>query len=378
MGPKILKILEKIKRFGFEYWLPFYFWGLIGVKEKPEFQKPIHLMVCLVDHFEPFHGGVNFGVAKKRVEFWRKSYPEMADRFRDADGNPPQHTWFYPPHLNHCFLEDLVMLCQSGFGEIEMHLHHNHMEPFPDTPETLKEKILKCISDYSQWGVFCLPNGDKKFGFVHGDWSLDNALGAEICGVNNEIDILRECGCYGDFTFPSLGKAQPSMFNCFYMAKGHSGKSKSYNRGVELRRGVAPSDGLLMLPGIIGLRAHGSGLLKKYSIEDSGLDGAREVSKERVEYWVRNSLAVKGRPNWRFIKLHVHGAVETTWDNLLGNGAQKIHNLLSSKFNDGKKYVLHYVSSREMFNIVRASLYADGENPNDYRDSEIPKYIYLG
>lgn len=28
-------------------------------------------------------------------------------------------------------------LCASEFGEIEMHLHHNRLKPFPDTTETL-------------------------------------------------------------------------------------------------------------------------------------------------------------------------------------------------------------------------------------------------
>ena len=163
-------------------------------------------MFCLVDHFEPFHQNVDFNTAKKRVDVWNERYPALAEKYFDADGKPPQHTWFYPPHLDHTFLKDLVCLCKRGYGDIEMHLHHNHMEPFPDTSETLKAKIKKCIDDYSKYGIFCLPDGSRKYAFIHGDWSLDNSAGSEICGVNDEITILKETGCYADFTFPSVNK----------------------------------------------------------------------------------------------------------------------------------------------------------------------------
>ena len=204
---------------GLQYWVPYYLFKKLFNRKKPDPDAPVHIMISVVDHYEPSHGGVEFDQAKKRVQAWVKDYPIMAEKHVDADGKYPQHSWFYPPHHDLIFLEDLVGLCQRGFGEIEMHLHHNHMEPFPDTAETLKAKINQCIEDYSKHGIFCLPNGEKKFAFVHGDWSLDNSCGDSICGVNNELTILKECGCYADFTFPSMGEAQPMLVNEIYYAK---------------------------------------------------------------------------------------------------------------------------------------------------------------
>ena len=196
-----------------------------------DFSQPIHLFLCVVDHFEPFNGNVDYKTALKRVKTWRSKYPEFADRHRDSDDKPIQHTWFYPPHLDHSLLPYLVELCQAGYGDIEMHLHHNHMEPFPDTSQTLKDKILKCIDDYGKYGIFTQPGGSPCFAFIHGDWSLDNSGGDHLCGVNDELTILRECGCYADFTFPCLNQSQPAMVNQIYYAFDDPDKPKSYNTG---------------------------------------------------------------------------------------------------------------------------------------------------
>ena len=341
-------------------------------------KKPMHILFCFVDHFEPFHGGVDFKTAKQRVQAWVKGYPAMAEKHCDADGKPPQHTWFYPPHLNHIFLKDLVGLCNSNYGEIEMHLHHNHMRPFPDTSETLRAKIKKCINDYSEYGIFCLPDGTKRFAFIHGDWSLDNSLGDKICGVNNEIQILKECGCYADFTFPSQGKAQPAMVNMFYYAKDNPKRPKSYTWGKPVRVGGQPWGDLMMIPGIIGFRWRSRTHRFKPSIEASNIDKSDYPFPERTDYWVKNAVIVKGQANWLFIKLHTHGCREVDYDYLFGSGADKMYKYLETKYSDQKDYFLHYVTAREMYNIVKAAEAGKQGNPGDYRNFEIPKYRYIG
>ena len=334
-------------------------------------------MLCLVDHFEPFHGGVSMEKATSRVQTWIENYPRMAAVHKDADGKSPQHTWFYPPHLDHRFLKDLVVLCKKGYGEIEMHLHHNHMDPFPDTSESLRKKIIQCIEDYSKYGIFCLPDGSQRFAFIHGDWSLDNALGDKICGVNDEISILKECGCYADFTFPTLGKAQPAMVNKIYYAKDDPNQPKSYNKGQEVRSGGEPWGDLLMIQGIIGLRWIKTSPVKKIAIEVSDLDGDRSPSAARMDYWIKNAIFINGKPDWKFIKLHVHGAPEHSWNTLLFDGAHFMYHYLEKRYNDGENYVLHYVTAREMYNIIKAAEAGKEGNPNDFRNFELPKYTYL-
>jgi hypothetical protein len=51
---------------------------------------------------------------------------------------------------------------------------------------------------------------------------------------------------------------------------------------------------------------------------------------------------------------------------------------LEGRYNDGRHFVLHYVSAREMFNIVKAAEAGRSGNPNDYRDFVLPKPPMFG
>ena len=372
----IRKIYSTIQEKGLNCWLFPYLKQYLRKKEEFIEGEPVHIMLCVVDHFEPFHGGGDKKTAEKRVRAWVEKYSLMADKYKDSDGKKPQHTWFYPPHLDHCFLEDILELCKKGYGEIEMHLHHNHMAPFPDTSETLKQKILKCIDDYSKYGIFCLPDGTKRFAFIHGDWSLDNSRGDEFCGVNDEISILKECGCYADFTFPSLGKAQPTMINKIYYAKDNPEQPKSYDKGKELAVGGEGWGDLLMIPGIIGLRWKSRTHRFKPSIESSDISDSNPLFEDRVDYLVKNAVTIKGKSNWKFIKLHTHGAIEENWEVNLGSFANDMYTYLGKKYNDGEKYCLHYVTAREMFNIIKSTEAGKTGNPNQYRNFLIERYVY--
>ena len=87
----------------------------------------------------------------------------------DSSGNIPKRTWFFPPHYHrNSALKKLVSLCERGYGEIELHLHHGKIKP--DTSENLEMTIRQCVKEYSYFGIFGHDtNNDKKYGFVHGD-----------------------------------------------------------------------------------------------------------------------------------------------------------------------------------------------------------------
>jgi hypothetical protein len=55
-------------------------------------------------------------------------------------------------------------------------------------------------------------------------------------------------------------------------------------------------------------------------------------------------------------------------DILLGKAVDDMYSYLEQNYNDGSRYVLHYVTAREMFNIVKAAEDGHVGNPNDYRD----------
>ena len=55
-------------------------------------------------------------------------------------------------------------------------------------------------------------------------------------------------------------------------------------------------------------------------------------------------------------------------DTLLGPKTDAMHAYLEDTYNDGVRHVLHYVTAREVYNIVKAAEAGKSGNPNQYRD----------
>ena len=365
---------RKNKWYRFDIWI--FSWLLYVIRQRFRFSAQStdsckHVIFCFVDHFEPGTGGVDLAQKNNRFDTWVRDFPALASRFKDSDGNHPQHTFFFPPHyFRSDFLSRLSELDWNGYGEVEFHLHHSG-----DTSETLRIKIEETIESYSHYGAF-LTEGDpvgRSYGFIHGNWALDNSR-PEYCGVNDELTILNETGCYADFTFPSLGPAQPSMVNMIYRAKDDPQKPKSYNTGVPVKAGGKgiPSD-LMLIPGPIGFRTRKK--IPWFAVEDADVTGEAPGTPERVRNWVKTGIHILGRPEWIFVKVHTHGAVERHWDALLGRDAERMYSTLCEEFNDGKHYRLHFVTAREMYNIARAAECGMSGNPDSWRDFKISPYL---
>jgi hypothetical protein len=343
-------------------------------------RKPIHVMFGFMDHFEPGNRGADEARQRARVDAWVERYPRLASKHRDADGCYPKHTFFFPPHYDtDRHLEKITQLCAEGYGEVEMHLHHDRQEPWPDDEVTLRKKIVDCIDSFSRYGVFCLPNGERKYAFIHGDWALANSLkDGSHCGVNDELSILASTGCYADFTFPVSNEAQPSIPNTIFYATSDPHLPKGYNKtAVPVEVNKTPAPGLILVQGILGLRWKSRTHAYKPSIEQSNIGKSDYPFAERTDYWINKHIHIKGKEDWIFVKLHTHGAREIDWDVLLGEIADHMYAYLETKYNDGENYVLHYVSAREMYNIIKAAEAGKTGNPNDYRDFEIPPFVYL-
>ena len=191
---------------------------------------PVHIMFCFVDHFEPNWGRVDLPTQRKRVDRWCSEYRALADKHRDADGRRPQHSFFYPEEeYVEEHLDKLATLCEDGYGEIEIHLHHDN-----DTPDNFCatiDRFNKLL--HEKHGA--LPRdpvtGQLRFGFIHGNWCLDNSRAdGRWCGINNELILLRELGCYADFTLPSApSETQTQTINAIYYATDDPLRPKSHN-----------------------------------------------------------------------------------------------------------------------------------------------------
>ena len=73
-----------------------------------------------------------------------------------------------------------------------------------------------------------------------------------------EIALLRDLGCYADFTMPSVpSPTQGRVINQVYWCTGTPGRPKAFDRGIEATVGGGTQGDLLMITGPLGLRYSG-------------------------------------------------------------------------------------------------------------------------
>jgi hypothetical protein len=325
-------------------------------RREPRGDQDIHLLLCVADHYEPGWGHASAATARARVQRWRRQYPRLFGDLRDSDGRPPQHTFFYPieqytPELLH----GLAELCGAGFGEVEVHLHHDH-----DTADELRTKLLDFKHILAERHGLLARNrdsGELSYGFIHGNWALDNARpDGRWCGVNNELDVLRETGCYADFTMPSApAPAQTRKINSIYYAVDDPLHPMSHDTGLDA--GTAPplEKSLLLIQGplLLDWRRRKWGLLPR--LENGCLQFSQPPNLERLRLWLQARVQVAQRPDWYFVKLHTHGATERNQAVLLDAPMVRFHRALADYAADHPRFRVHYVTAREMYNLARAA-----------------------
>ncbi len=329
---------------------------------------PRHLLFALCDHYEPLHGDADATRGVARVRAWQDGYPKLARQFRDADGKHPRHSFFFPgEQYAPDSLERLGVLARAGFGEVEVHLHHDG-----DTAEKLRGDLRDYLGKFSAHGHLTRDEGRVRYAFIHGNWCLANARkDGRWCGVAEEIPLLWDTGCYADFTFPSApDECQPNIVNQIYWPDGDLSRRRAYETGVRAKVGEIKDDRILMIEGPLALARRPGKLGVR--IESASLDAGDPPSAARVDSWVAQDIHVEGRPAWTFVKVHTHGAPEKNAASLLGDGGLALHQHLTTRYNDGQRWVLHYVTAREMYNIAMAAMEGKDGDPGQYRDHALP------
>ncbi len=86
------------------------------------------------------------------------------------------------------------------------------------------------------------------------------------------------------------------------------------------------------------------------------------------------SIHVAGRPDWVIVKVHTHGATDA--DVVLGRAMDEGFKHLEAAYNDGSRYVLHYVTARELYNVIRAAEAGETGDPDEYRDYAVKPPCY--
>jgi hypothetical protein len=328
-------------------WMPTYI-GEIAKRKYPSKSEDIHILLCVADHYEPRFGGVSLEQALARVRLWATEYPRQFSRFRDSDGRMPRHSFFFPAEeYDPQLLDTLSGLCAQGFGEVEIHLHHDE-----DTPENLRltlEQFRDTLANHH--GLLGRKaNGAVGYAFIHGNWALCNSRpDGRYCGVDQELAILQDTGCYVDMTFPSApSPTQPAIINRIYYAKDRPGRGSHQHT-------CPAGEGLMLIQGplLLDWKQRKHGLFP--GIENGCLQATQPPTLHRLKMWTKARVQVGSRPDWFFVKLHAHGAPEDAHEVLLGEPMLHFHQSLAAEAARNPRFHFHYVSAREMYNLAKAA-----------------------
>lgn len=339
---------------------------------RQRFRKPegqIHVMIAVCDHFEPLHHSDKAG-ALERIGEWGNRFPKLIQPFKDDDGVSPRHSFFFPiEQYDRELLEPLADLCKQTGSEVEIHLHHDN-----DTEAGLIEAIEQGKKDLTRHGLLSRDkNGEIVFGFIHGDWALDNSHPeGRHCGIDRELGVLKRTGCYADFTMPSApSPTQTKTINSIYYSED-SAQPKSHDRGKRMEVGVTQDlrtseNHLMLIQGPLGLNWKNRKWGVMPRVENGDLTGANPPTGMRLDLWQDLGIHVKGRPEWLFVKLHTHGGIPPNYNVLLGDKMGEYYQAIQQMAGTGR-VKFHYVTAREMANIAHAAEQGENGNPGEYRD----------
>ena len=309
--------------------------------------KPKRAWVAITDHYEPLGQGASVATALRRVAQWRDRWPRIADNApRDSAGQRPQYSFFYPQEeYRRDILDGIAEIVRLGIGDVEVHLHHEN-----EKRDTFIQKLTEfCHRLTDDHNLLRTQDGRTVFAFIHGNWALDNSRpdGAH-CGLNGEIALLRDLGCYADFTMPSTPSVTQSRIvnKIYWCTNNPDNRPRSFDRGIEATVGGGDQGDLLMITGPLGVR-FGSRLMPR--IECGEVAGYDLPTPSRVHQWFDLAPTIGEDV---FIKLYTHGAQERNLEPLLNGDLANLYRWLAEEA-ARRDIEIHWATAWQMYQAAK-------------------------
>jgi hypothetical protein len=183
------------------------------------------------------------------------------------------------------------------------------------------------------------------------------------------MQILAETGCYADLSMPSgmWHPAQIAKTNSLYECALPLDQPAPHRQGRDLLAGRVPDTFPLMIQGPLITDIRRTLRTARPVLENGGITGANPPTMHRYSLWKQAQVRVCGRPDWLFVKLFCHGMNPTQKDAVMGDSFREFLSALVGEASD-RKETLHFVSAREMANILLAACEGREGDPGNYRD----------
>ncbi len=337
-----------------------------------------HVIFTVADHFEPSwsaSGELSLDAQRRRLDEYHKLARATGEAVKDADGTKFRHTNFYPAEqYDRQILEQMAAMQAEGLGEVEVHLHHGVEKP--DTAANLRQSLVDfrdCLAEeHLCLSRFASANDDAqpKYAFVHGNLALANSANGKCCGVDEEMQILQETGCYADLTLPSApDETQVPMFNKIYECGLPLTEKMPHRKGFSVEVGAKQPQLPLIFTGPLVFnwtrRIKGVPVPR---LDDGGLAANQPLDTARFNRWKSANVTVKGRSDWIFIKLYCHGFFDYDQSACIGEDARRFFSEIIENGEKSGAYQVHFASAREAFNLISAAIDGKSGAPNDYRN----------
>ncbi len=337
--------------------------------------QPKHVIFTIADHFEPswsLNGLLDLDSQRRRLDEYHRLARKTGEAVTDADGTKFRHTNFFPAEqYDYRLLETLAAMQAEGLGEVEIHLHHGIEKP--DTAENLRKSLVefrdvladehKCLSRFENSEM-------PMYAFVHGNLALANSAGGKFCGVDNEMQILQETGCYADFTLPSApDETQVPMLNSIYECGLPLTEKIPHRKGTRVKTfGNQPQLPLIFTGPLVFNWTRRIKGIPVPRLDDGALVDNQLTDLARFNRWLSANVTVENRPEWIFIKLYCHGFFDYDQSACIGEKAERFFGEVIENGERTSDYKVHFASAREAFNMVSAAIDGKEGTPNDYRN----------
>ncbi|HXG85699.1 MAG TPA: hypothetical protein VNI84_16880 [Pyrinomonadaceae bacterium] len=334
-----------------------------------------HVVFTIANHFEPNwseRGCLDIDAQRRRLDEYYKTARRTGEAVTDADGTKFRHTNFFPAEqYDRRLLDKMAQMQAEGLGEVEIHLHHG--VDAPDTSENLRKTLIEfrdCLAEEH----LCLsrPDGQNKpmYAFVHGNLALANSSGGKYCGVDDEMQILQETGCYVDMTLPSAPEeSQVPMLNQIYECGLPLTEKIPHRTGRRI--GVHGNQPQLPLIFTGPLVFNWTRRVKGFHVprlDDGGLTSTQPLDLARLNRWLSANITVENHPEWIFVKLYCHGFFDFDQSFCIGDDAARFFGDVIENGEKSGDYKVYFASAREAFNMVAAAIDGKRGSPGEFRD----------
>jgi hypothetical protein len=167
--------------------------------------------------------------------------------------------------------------------------------------------------------------------------------------------------------------AQIAKINSVYECSLPLDQASPHREGHDLAVGRRPEILPLMIQGplVTDLRRTLNSL--RPILENGAITGPNPPSMHRHSLWKQADIHVNGRPDWLFIKLFCHSMNPNQKDSVIGDSFRGFLSQLVGGATE-RKETLHFVTAREMTNILMAACDGREGNPGDYRDYRFKRF----